>query len=284
MTKSASANLNTHAQQDVTTLATCWRVERTDGVTLAFTDHDRDIVYDSITYLSDTGFSKTDLKHDSDLSVSTMDIQGVLNSPEITEADLRAQRYYGAVIYVFIINWADTSQGIIKLQKGWLGEVVPQDGIYVAELRGLADAYKNNILEIVSPECQADFGDTRCGFDIATVTFSGSVNTVTDRRQFTTSGITHSSDNQYQAGKVTFTSGLNNGITYEVKSSTASNGEIKLYLKATFTIAPGDTLDVAQGCLKTKQNCKDYNNFPRFRGFPFVIGVDRLMQYPDSFS
>jgi len=42
-------------QNDLTTLAFLWRLERVDGVALGFTSHDRDLVHDGLTYRSTPG-------------------------------------------------------------------------------------------------------------------------------------------------------------------------------------------------------------------------------------
>ena len=53
--KSVSGALATHLAGAVTTLATCWRVTRTDGAVFGFTDHDRDLVVSSVTYAAASG-------------------------------------------------------------------------------------------------------------------------------------------------------------------------------------------------------------------------------------
>ena len=42
--KTLSPALAAHMDGEVTTLATCWKLKRRDGVILGFTDHDTDVV------------------------------------------------------------------------------------------------------------------------------------------------------------------------------------------------------------------------------------------------
>jgi hypothetical protein len=49
-------------QGEVTTLATCWKITRADGVVKTFTDLDRDIVFASLTYLSIAGFTPSSVE------------------------------------------------------------------------------------------------------------------------------------------------------------------------------------------------------------------------------
>ena len=55
--KTLPAALQSHLDTGATTLAWCWRVTRRDGVTLGFTDHDRDLTFDGATYEAATGFT-----------------------------------------------------------------------------------------------------------------------------------------------------------------------------------------------------------------------------------
>ncbi|WP_439580802.1 baseplate hub domain-containing protein, partial [Elioraea sp.] len=54
--KSVSSALAAHLAGALTTLATCWRVARRDGTLFGFTDHDRDLVVDGLTYRARTGY------------------------------------------------------------------------------------------------------------------------------------------------------------------------------------------------------------------------------------
>ena len=170
--KSASAALASHLGQDSTTLATCWKIKRHDGspqTILGFTDHDQDLAIDlgdgdgTITYRAATGYSRDAIKSYSDFKVPEFDIEGFLDSTAITEDDLRAGRYDFADVRIFLVNWKDLSQGVLKLSSGQLGEVVLREGQFVAEMRGLLSRYHSQkIVELVTPDCRADLGDGRC--------------------------------------------------------------------------------------------------------------------------
>jgi hypothetical protein len=61
----------------------------------------------------------------------------VFSDDGITEEDLRTGRYDFAEVRMFLVNYQDLGQGILKLRRGWLREVTIRDGMYVAELRGV---------------------------------------------------------------------------------------------------------------------------------------------------
>ena len=163
MPKSISAAMQNHLNQEVTSLATCWRVTRTDGREFFFTDHDVDITFDGNTYLAETGYRRTSIQNDATLAVDNLDIEGIFDSDQITEEDLRAGLFDYARIRVFIVNWADISDGDIKMRSGRLGEVIlTEQGVFRSELRGLSQALSQTIGEVYQPECRADLGDNRC--------------------------------------------------------------------------------------------------------------------------
>ena len=165
--KTISGGLQSHLAQTTTTLASLWRITRTDGVNFYFTDHDDNIVFDdgdgSATYIAKTGYNRTAVANDVTLAVDNMDVTGVFNSDDIKETELRAGLFDYAEVRVYIINWDDLAQGALKLRRGRFGEIVstPQ-GIFRGELRGLSQQYSQNMLDNYQAECRADLGDTAC--------------------------------------------------------------------------------------------------------------------------
>lgn len=161
--KTTSPTLAAHLAGEVTTLATCWRIARMDGQVFRFTDHDRDLLVDGETYRASTGYSRTAVASNADLAVDNLDVEGVFDSAELSETDLRAGRFDRAEVRIFLVNWADPGQGVLKLRRGWFGEVsLGEQGIFRTELRGLTQALAQRIGELYGPECRADLGDPRC--------------------------------------------------------------------------------------------------------------------------
>jgi uncharacterized phage protein (TIGR02218 family) len=209
--KTATGPLTTHLAAQVTCLATLWRVTRVDGNVFGFTNHDRDLVYDGTTFEAATGYKRTALTHRSDMSVSEMEAQGLLdevrdildanllNSDNITDVDLRNGKFNGAVFEVFLVNWADLTQGAVKLLKGNLGRVSLRDGIYTTEFRGLLHRYQKTIVEQSSPSCRADLFDARCGLDPDSFEEQNRVASATDRREFVYSGLVAASGATFAA-------------------------------------------------------------------------------------
>jgi uncharacterized phage protein (TIGR02218 family) len=159
----------THIGQEVTTLATLWKIKRVDGTLFGFTDHDRDIPFDDatgdglITYAAATGYTRTAIKNTSNLSVANLDLDSFFDSSAIDEADLRAGLWDKADVRIMLINYLNTSDGIIKMRRGTLGDVTILDDMYTAELRGMTQALQQTIGELYTPDCREDLGSPKCG-------------------------------------------------------------------------------------------------------------------------
>lgn len=163
MPKIISTELNNHLQEECTTLAFCWRIIRTDGTEYFFTDHDLDIVFESNTYKSDAGFSRTAISNKGDFSTDNLDILGLLDDTAITKTDIRAGKFDYAEIFIFIVNHQDLSQGSLKMRRGYLGQINSNDtDAFVAELRGLSQLLNIRTGQVYQAECRADLGDSRC--------------------------------------------------------------------------------------------------------------------------
>lgn len=279
--KNISPALAAHIAGEVTTLATCWKLTRRDGATLGFTDHDRDITFETVTYRAATGFTPSAVANSAGFAVDNLEVEGMLSASSITEADIMAGLYDFAEIEIFMVNYADVSQGKMILRRGWLGEVSMNNQQFTAEVRGLTQALSQNIGELFSPSCRATLGDARCSVNLASVTVSGTISTTTSRQDFTANSVTGAAG-LYTLGKITFTSGANSGLAMEVKEHvkmTTGGARITLVLPMPYAIANGDGFNLTQGCDKTLATCKTrYDNVLNFRGEPHVPGIDRMLE------
>ena len=274
--KIISNDLETHLEGEVTTFATCWKLTRKDSTVLGFTDHDEDILYNSVTYLASTGFTPTAVANNSELSVDNIDVEGVIDSTIISDDDINAGLYDYAEIEIFMLNYEDVGQGVINLRTGWLGEINYSKNRFVIEVRGLMQSLSQGIGELYSPSCRAELGDLRCGVNLAGFTVSGSVTSVTNNQIFVDSSRTES-DGYFNFGKITFTSGLNNGLSMEIKKFTGN--ELTLVLPMPYNIAVNDSFSLISGCDKSFGVCAaKFSNAANFRGEPHVPGMDKMLE------
>jgi uncharacterized phage protein (TIGR02218 family) len=275
--KNPSAGFITHIAGELTTLATCWKITRTDGQVYGFTNHDQSLSISGVTYLAETGFSATAIRTAADFAVDNLDVMGVLDAATITAADLRAGLWDFAAVEIFDVNWATLADGVLNQRKGWIGEVRSGRSGFVAELRGLTQRLQQTIGRLYGAACDAELGDARCGVTLASYTVTGTVTGVTSRRVFADSALTDA-DGYFDQGKITWTGGENDGLSMEVKTYLLAGGAIALVLPMPFDVAIGDTYSLSAGCDKLFPTCgTKFSNKINFRGFPHVPGLDRLV-------
>ncbi len=176
--KPISTALQAHLDGELTTLAWLVKITRLDGTIKAFTTFDQNIIIGGVTYLADGAFTPSALASTSNLSTDNLEITGILDSTDITDADIEAGLYDQARIDMYVCNWADLTQGTLQLRRGWIGEVVRSGGHYAAELRGFHDLLQRPIGAYYTPECRYDLGDVNCTINLTPITVTGTVTSV----------------------------------------------------------------------------------------------------------
>lgn len=275
--KPMSAAMAAHIAGETTTLATCWRLERTDGWLRGFTDHDQDLTIDGLVYKAATGFLPTAVESNSDLSADNLDVDGHLDDAAITAEALTAGRFDNASIEIFLVNWADLSAGRITLRTGNVGNVKRADGRFTAEVRGIADRLQQSTGLIYSRLCRVDLGSPACTVDLATLTDEEAIVDVVSGDTFTIS--TLRPNGFYTFGLCTFLSGENDGASVEILLHV--NASIQLFTPLPRPMAAGDQVRLVAGCDKTVETCQSkFSNVLNFRGEPTIPGNDKIFSYP----
>ena len=285
--KTLSPTLAAHLATGATTLCRCWRIDRRDGVTQGFTDHDRDLAFDGVTYRAATGLTASRIESALGLSVDDLSVIGVLADDSLTEAALSQGVYDEALVTLSLVNWQDVSQRTI-LKTGTVGEVTRSQSSFTAEIRGLAAKLDEPQGRRYMFGCDADLGDARCGIDLTDPAFNatGAAATIIDaERIFAASGLGGFVAEFFTRGKLTWTGGANAGLAAEIKRHTLSAGvhSIELWLPAPQPIVIGDAFAVTAGCDKQFATCQaKFDNAVRFRGFPYMPGNDFVISYPGA--
>lgn len=172
--KSVESAFATHLAGTVTTLAWCLRIKRTDGELFYFTSHDASLTIDidepegAQVYTPSNSFRSFALRFSDDLSVDGTEIITILNSAGVDETELLRGLFDYAEWRLFLVNWNDLTQGILRSGIGRLGEVkVESTGLAKMELRGLAQLLRQrSIVRSIRLEDDADLGDDRNGVPI----------------------------------------------------------------------------------------------------------------------
>jgi len=282
--RTLGAALQAHLAGDATTLCHAWRVSRTDGIVLGFTDHDHDLAFSDTLFVAASGFDASDGDSESGLAAPSREVLGALSGEAISEADIIAGRYDGAKVELFSVNWAAPAQHI-RLQVLEIGEISRTQTEFHAELRSFTHRLGQTQGRIYGHGCDANFGDGRCGMDLASYTESASVAVVHGAGRIEAAGLDDFASGYFRYGLATFSTGANAGASMDIESHAREAGVTTLVFWLPLPIAPvpGDLFTISRGCDKRFATCRDgFANSVNFRGFPHMPGSDFSYSYADG--
>jgi len=264
----------------LTTLAFCWRVERRDGICLGFTTHDRDLPIGGLVYRPAPGMLPSAVTRSDGFDSAALDVSGALTSDSISGDDLAAGRWDGAAISLFVVDWEAPDGERIGLARGELGEVALKGAAFEAELKGPASLLDRPAVEQTSPDCRAELGDRRCRVDLAPRTRITRVVSIADDVVVEVESAA-GEPNAYAFGRLRWLSGPNCGLAATVLSSEGTR--LTLRQPPFSPAAPGDLVEIVEGCDKMFATCRDrFANPENFRGEPHLPGMDLLTRYPGA--
>lgn len=273
-----------HLATGATTVCRCWAVRRRDGTEMGFTDHDRNLVFEGVTFRADTGLTARALQQTTGLAVDNTEAMGALSDAGLTEEDILAGRYDGAEVRAWLVNWARVEERLLQF-RGTVGEITRTAGAFRAELRGLTEALNQPQGRIFQKACPAVLGDAHCGFDLSRPGYSAEVpaELVEERRVFRFAALAGYDDRWFERGRLRVLTGRAAGLVGVVKNdrATTAGRVVELWEAIALPVAAGDLLRLEAGCDKRAETCRlKFQNFLNYRGFPHIPGEDWLMSYP----
>ncbi len=168
---------------------------------------------------------------------------------------------------VFLTAWNAPPLGSVLLFKGRVA-TIDSLGRTTAEITVNSDLALLDIQiprNLYSPACVHVLFDSGCGLVKNVYGANGAVGAGTTNLSIAWSGASAA----YAQGTIVFTSGVNGGISANVKS--ASSTALTLAYPLLNAPAVGDTFTAYQGCDHSMATCKaKFNNLANFRGFPFI--------------
>jgi uncharacterized phage protein (TIGR02218 family) len=268
--------------------ATCWRIARVDTALpiLRFTSHDRILTVAGESYTPVGSFDASARRREGALRHDAADAHGIISSSAITAEDLRAGRYREAAVIERLVDWRYPFAGTILAFSYWIDDTTFDGERWTANISGLARFLDHRVGDTFARTCRWDLGDANCAVALGPFTTSGvHVLGMVDgaRRRIIRANASELSgvhpDGWFAWGKVTLTSGANNGIVRVVKAYTQATREIEVQDPFPFEIAIGDTFSVSAGCNKLYSTCKNkFANLARFGGYPTIPGVDKVLR------
>lgn len=274
--KNISPEFKAHLAQENTTIITCWKAVLANGSGIkGFSNHTKKIYYEGVTYLPSTGYTPSAIETMSGLQVDNLEVEGMLSSDTISEADIMAGVWDFAQIEIFQINYKDLSMGKMIQRVGHLGEVRVGRDVFTAELRGLTQAFSKTIGDLYSVTCRASLGDNKCRVGLYLYSVNHLIIGVESQSHFLLNSRSQTTE-YYSGGVLHWLTGLNAGVSMEIKSSTP--GVIITILPMPRIVSVGDTFRAVKGCNKSFKTCRDvFNNVLNFRGEPHIPGLDRIL-------
>ncbi len=260
----------------LSTLALCWLVERRDGVTLALTDHDRDLTVGGVTYRAAPGMTPSAVVRAEGLDADTMDARGALHAAAISEVDLDAGRWDGARVAMSAVDWSMFGAAPIALGEGTIGAVEMTEGRFTAELAGPGAGLERPAVEETTPTCRATLGDRRCRVPLAgrrrhaRVTAAVGAVLTLDRAE--------PGPDAYGWGMLRWLDGENGGCRQAIAASAGT--KLTLVAAPIRPVAAGTLVELVEGCDRTLATCTArFGNAANFRGEPHLPGMDLVTRW-----
>jgi uncharacterized phage protein (TIGR02218 family) len=262
-------------------MADCYTFTLRTGLILTYTNADVSIILNGYTYLANSILvdglrykcavglevdqQKITISARSSDTVGGVPFLEALGNGVLDGCEIQRER-------AFLNSWSsvDTANpiGSVILFKGRIGNV-DSIGRTTAEITINSDLVLLDLQmprNIYSPACQHVLYDTGCTLIKSAF---GTAGTVGAGSTFSLINWSGASTNFIQ-GTILFSSGVNNGVSANVKSAIAG---VSLILSYPLLQTPksGDFFTAYFGCDHTQSTCKNrFNNLQNFRGFPYV--------------
>jgi uncharacterized phage protein (TIGR02218 family) len=263
-----------------TSVAYGWRLERADGVTMGFTSHDRDVEQDGLLLRASPGMKPTTIVESVGVENDGLDVSGALTSDAIRADDLKAGRWDGAYLEIFLFDWSAPEAGRRLLANGELGGVSFSADAFEAEFLGLKSLLDRPVAPQTSPSCRARFCDIDCGLNRERFRHVAAISAV-DGNRLVINLLPSVTPNAFGYGALRWLEGENCGLVMDVIGNDTVS--VTLPVVPFRPIVPGELVELIEGCDKLIATCASrFGNGLNFRGEPYLPGNDLLTRYPGA--
>ena len=269
-----------HLKTGATTVCRAWRIQRSDGMILGFTDHDRDLEFEETVFKAGSALDSAELETHLGLSPDNGAVSGALQDASIREADLLAGLYDEAIASAWLVNWSDAAQREL-IFSGYLGQIEIEDGRFHVEMRSHSDRLNRPLGRRYLRSCGTEFGSASCSVDLEDPIFSTMASVLSvDGISVTLQAQSEFSDGWFKKGVLRI---AHKSLRIETDVLSASKRIVTVPELRTNALNIGDTVTLIAGCDKTVETCKTkFDNFLNFQGFPFIPGEDSALATPQA--
>lgn len=258
------------------TVATFWRVLRRDGVTMGFTTHDGNLLFDGLSHRAAPGMIPSAIRRSADFEPDSAEVQGALSHDSISAADLAAGRFDGARVLIGLVDWETLERHI--LYRGAIGMVSEEAGHFTAELQSRKAELQRDPIPRTSPGCRAAFCGPGCTLSAARFSHAGQLTAWNAADNAVTLTTTATLANLI-GGTLRWFDGPHAGQAMGITAVTG--GALVLDTPLDTSLTAGMRVDLRQGCDHTLATCAArFANAVNFQGEPFLPGNDLITRYP----
>ena len=281
--KTTNATLNNYLLNNaVYTMCDLVTITPVSGSVIRLTDADVDITLSSNTYYHNTyQFKRSNTKINIGLKVDEMDFtifdigSNLINNHTLYQSCVNGYFDNAQIKVQRLMNCYGTytTDYLIWMFEGNVSAANPSR--YEIKLKVKSELEKLNLptpRNLYQPTCVNTLFDTNCGLSSGTYLKTGTIGTVTSATLFQATLSTTPTDQYYNLGYITCTSGANNGVKRSIKTQTGTTTvTLTLYYPLPYTPTAADTFSILPGCDKVyASGCTKYSNTAKFRGFDYI--------------
>lgn len=277
----SSAFLNNTIGKTMMARAQCIKIVLTNGTTLGFTSNTRPVTFieePNLVYKTN-GFTPSAFSATSTFSISNLNIDLVIDNINIKRSDLEKNKFNGAYVEYFEIDWTIkpySYANIDKIMSGNIGTIKRSESKFETEFNSKTSHYQQIFTRKLTATCMNEFGDAMCQVDLAPFTFIDTIASITTQRIFSLSTISQV-DGYFVEGTLEVTSGAAVGEIIRVKDWVNSSKTVTMQLPFVEQLQVGDSIKIIRGCRNTKSDCITlFDNMLNFNAFPNLPGQDFL--------
>lgn len=272
----ATAALKTLLASDQFVMADLYELTLRSGTILRYTSHDMPLKVGGVTYAADGPLIERGTTSVSvGLEVDTLSLEitaeafHLVDGVPFTRAALTGAFKGGELVLdrVFAPSWDEEMVASVGIYAGRIANINYENGLQM-EVKSHTELLDANVpRNIFQPPCMNTLYDAGCGVNRADRLQTGAIIGCTQTSITTT--ITDKPAGYFALGVLTFTSGVNSGITRSVKADIP--GRIDFALPLAKVSSPGDTFNIVPGCDRAQATCANkFSNLIRFRGAPYI--------------
>ena len=268
----------------VTSLARGWRLIRQDGVVLAATEHDCDLVAAGTLFKASFSLSESPVEAELSLSPGHAALSGALSLNGMEADDIKLGLWDQARVEAYLIDW-QAPELCLPLWSGFVQSIACHGSNFELNIQTLEPAMNQTMGRLYSRTCDASLGDRRCGIDLNDPAYRAAVTiaTIESDRALTVTPVQSFDLTAFSGGLLRVTSGRATGLARPVQQVELIDSQlaVKLAQPMPFLPAPGDQLTLSFGCDKQFETCRTrFGNGLNFRGVPTLPGEAAMVTGP----